>query len=312
MVINYDIPWNPVRVIQRVGRINRISKKVFEQLFIVNFFPTEKGAQLVQSREIASNKMFLIHEILGEDAKIFDIDETPSPAGLFERITKSPDEMEEESFYTIVLKKYLAIKKELPDLIEKLNHFPTRVKVAKHGAEEELLVFFKKGRLYVQGIQYDAPGDGSPFTSSYEDVFEKLVCKEDEPRLELSQNFWNSYQAVKDFRESFHEYGGAKSLETRAINNLKTLTKKPWEDIKPLLGFMKMLLDDILNYGTLSDFTLRRIANLETTIESKRKATENEIAALRSELGDEYLTVIKNNQVRIRKEIIIAIENQKL
>jgi len=27
MVINYDIPWNPVRVIQRVGRINRISKK---------------------------------------------------------------------------------------------------------------------------------------------------------------------------------------------------------------------------------------------------------------------------------------------
>ncbi|MBT9538195.1 MAG: SWF/SNF helicase family protein, partial [Nitrospirae bacterium] len=31
MVINYDIPWNPVRVIQRVGRINRISKKVFDE-----------------------------------------------------------------------------------------------------------------------------------------------------------------------------------------------------------------------------------------------------------------------------------------
>ena len=39
-VINYDMPWNPVRVIQRVGRINRISKKVFEELYIVNFFPT--------------------------------------------------------------------------------------------------------------------------------------------------------------------------------------------------------------------------------------------------------------------------------
>ncbi|MBI2314933.1 DEAD/DEAH box helicase family protein [Candidatus Daviesbacteria bacterium] len=57
MVINYDIPWNPVRVIQRVGRINRISKKVFDSLYIVNFFPTEKGSQLVKSREIASNKM---------------------------------------------------------------------------------------------------------------------------------------------------------------------------------------------------------------------------------------------------------------
>src|SRR3989338_5336641 len=51
LVINYDIPWNPVRVIQRVGRINRISKKVFNELYIVNFFPTEKGAELVKSRE---------------------------------------------------------------------------------------------------------------------------------------------------------------------------------------------------------------------------------------------------------------------
>ncbi len=58
MVINYDIPWNPVRVIQRLGRINRISKKVFDELYIVNFFPTEIGAELVKSREIASNKMF--------------------------------------------------------------------------------------------------------------------------------------------------------------------------------------------------------------------------------------------------------------
>ena len=76
-VINYDIPWNPVRVIQRVGRINRISKKVFHELRIVNFFPTERGAELVKSREIAGNKMFLIHSTLGEDSKIFDIDEEP-------------------------------------------------------------------------------------------------------------------------------------------------------------------------------------------------------------------------------------------
>jgi superfamily II DNA/RNA helicase len=46
MVINYDIPWNPVRVIQRVGRINRISKKLFDELYIVNFFPTEQGGRI--------------------------------------------------------------------------------------------------------------------------------------------------------------------------------------------------------------------------------------------------------------------------
>lgn len=117
MVINYDIPWNPVRVIQRVGRINRISKKVFDGLYIVNFFPTEKGAELVRSREIAGSKMFLIHNTLGEDAKIFDIDEEPTPAGLYERIRQNPDKMEEESFYTKMLKRFLEVKKENPQLI---------------------------------------------------------------------------------------------------------------------------------------------------------------------------------------------------
>ena len=40
IIINYDIPFNPTRVIQRIGRINRVNKKVFEDLYIYNFFPT--------------------------------------------------------------------------------------------------------------------------------------------------------------------------------------------------------------------------------------------------------------------------------
>src|SRR3989338_10064245 len=39
-IFNYDIPYNPTRVIQRVGRINRINKKMFDELYIYNFFPT--------------------------------------------------------------------------------------------------------------------------------------------------------------------------------------------------------------------------------------------------------------------------------
>jgi len=49
-MVNYDIPWNPMRIEQSVGRINRIGKKVFNELFIYNFFPTLKGAEYVRSR----------------------------------------------------------------------------------------------------------------------------------------------------------------------------------------------------------------------------------------------------------------------
>ena len=40
-IFNYDIPYNPTRVIQRIGRINRVNKKVFEHLYIYNYFPTD-------------------------------------------------------------------------------------------------------------------------------------------------------------------------------------------------------------------------------------------------------------------------------
>lgn len=311
MVINYDIPWNPVRVIQRVGRINRISKKVFNKLYIVNFFPTEKGSHLVQSREIASNKMFLIHEILGEDSKIFDIDETPTPAGLFERITKNPDEMEEESFYTKVLRKFLCIQKSHPELIESLKDFPLRIKTAKSGAENELLVFFKKGRLYVQGVKYDETADGKPFTSSFEEVLERIACGAEEPKLELSKEFWSHYLDVRDHKEKFPERASDRSLETRAINNLKTLNKNAWVELIPLKPFIQLLLEDILNYGTLSDYTLRRIANLETTNVEKHSVTEKEICKMQKELGEDYMNNEKTKQSYLRKNIIIAIENQR-
>jgi len=137
LIVNYDIPWNPVRVIQRVGRINRISKKVFDKLYIINFFPTVKGAELVKSREIASNKMFLIHNTLGEDSKIFDVDEEPTPAKLFEKIQQNPDKEEEAGFYTTVLQKFLEVKESNPDLIRSLDKFPPRVKVAKKYNENE-------------------------------------------------------------------------------------------------------------------------------------------------------------------------------
>jgi len=307
MVINYDIPWNPVRVIQRVGRINRISKKVFDGLYIVNFFPTEKGAELVRSREIAGSKMFLIHNTLGEDAKIFDIDEEPTPAGLYERIRQNPDKMEEESFYTKMLKRFLEVKKENPQLIEELKNYPSRIKVAKRSIENELLIFLKKGRMYISGVKYGADKDGQIYSATLEEIFDKIVCDKNESKIPLSSSFWDCYGNVKKFRERFVPTG-EKDLEQRALLNIKTIIANPWQEILAHLDFLRVLREDIIDYGTLSDYTLRRIANLEI---SDHK-TVKEILAFKKELGEDYLQKEKERQKNLSKEIIIAIENQKL
>ncbi|GAB6183220.1 helicase-related protein [Thermodesulfovibrio hydrogeniphilus] len=310
MVINYDIPWNPVRVIQRVGRINRISKKVFNELYIVNFFPTEQGAELVKSREIASNKMFLIHNTLGEEAKIFDIEEEPTPSGLYERIQTNPDYLEEESFYTKALRLYIEIKGKYPELVKNIDNYPTRIKVAKKSSDNELLVFFKKGRLYIRAFNYDEDQLWHP---TFEEVFERIKCEKDEPLLQLSSLFWDKYEQIKNLKESRTQPSTEQSIETKALTNIKTLLQKPWDDLLPFLNFLRTLREDILDYGTLPDYTLRRIANLPTIDEKEesRKKLITELSSLRDTLGEDYLEREKQKLTGLAKEIIIAIENQR-
>jgi len=313
MVINYDIPWNPVRVIQRVGRINRISKKVFDELYIVNFFPTERGAELVKSREIAANKMFLIHNTLGEDAKIFDIDEEPTAAGLYERVLQNPDKLEEASFYTRVLNEFERIKKANPELVKDLKKYPPRIKVAKNFIEHQLLVFLKKGRLYVYIVGYDKNGQEQILQTTIEEVFENIRCEKDEERLPFSDRAWESYEKVKEFKEYRPGPPSEQSLETRALNNLNYLiNSNRREELMPYKNFLRTLREDIIDYGTLSDYTLRRVGNLESNNDKKVKEVINAIEKIRKELGGEdYLQKEKDRQRNLSKEIIIAIENRK-
>ena len=313
MVINYDIPWNPVRVIQRVGRINRISKKVFDELFIVNFFPTQQGAELVQSREIARNKMFLIHNTLGEDAKIFDVDEEPTAANLYDIINRNPDKLEAESFYTTMLKEFERIKQDHPDLVAELDKFPPRVKVAKQSDKDELLVFIRKGRLYIHGAQYEEDNKHIPFQATFDEVFDKIACAPEEKPLKLSERFWDIYQDIKKFRDYRLGPLSDQSIEQAAINVLKSFIFNVSEDrITPVRDFLRVLLEDINEFGTLSDYTMRRIANLEISTEAKLERSIEAIKVLKDELGIDYLEKEKARQKDFVKEIIVAIENQKL
>jgi superfamily II DNA or RNA helicase/HKD family nuclease len=310
-VINYDIPWNPTRVIQRVGRINRISKRVFENLYIYNFFPTVQGATYVKSREIATEKMFLIHNTLGEDAKIFEPDEEPSPSQLFKRIMENPDNMEEESFQTKIRQLYAGIAASSPETIKRIGELPPRIKVAKRFNENNLVVFIKKGLgLFTRGII----GDGSkPEDLVFENSLPLIECKKEEKAVTFSGTFWDSYYNVKEFKESPGTPSSEISIEKKALNNVNTLLQGKIPELESYLPFLRELREDILEYKTLSDYTLRRIANLNSLNKDKAKIqkTRDELEKLRQDLGADYLDKVKSKLGQLETEIIIAIENIK-
>ena len=306
-VINYDIPWNPVRVIQRVGRINRIGKKVYENIYIINFFPTETGADIVRSREIAQTKMFMIHNVLGEDAKIFDPDEQPQASELYRRLTTYRED-KEESFYSRLRKELETILSKDPSLKEGLKNMPCRIKVSKPAEADELLVFVRKGKdLFVAHHPY---GEKLPKVTSFEDVYGSIKADPDTPRLEWSENFWKSYYQILDkhFEKPYIKRG--RGLGERAYNLLKEVIKTEDPVLRPYKKFVSDLIEDLRSFGTLSEHTLSRIVSWKGFLNAPESLAET-IKGLMNELGEDFLDKIQSLRKAEDEEIIIAIENQR-
>ncbi len=87
-VINYDIPWNPSRMMQRVGRVNRVGTK-FKSISTYNFFPTDEGNDEIALTESAKSKIHAFITLLGNDARLLTGDEQITSHNLFDRIKKN-------------------------------------------------------------------------------------------------------------------------------------------------------------------------------------------------------------------------------
>lgn len=315
VVVNYDIPWNPTRVIQRLGRINRIGRKVFQTLYIYNFFPTEQGAEVVKSREIAAQKMFLIHNTLGEDSKIFAPDESPSPAELFKRINRNPEEEEEESLLTTLRKEFYTIKEQHPYLVSGLKDFPARIKTAKEAEENRLLVFRRKGlQLFIHTVPDTASEKLEVQPLLFEEALPHIRCQPDTQRKPLSIRFWPAYEEIKTYREQLLMHRSEQSLHARAENNLRSALANHAAELSEYMPFIRTLLRDLKEYQTLPKYTLRRL----TIVEMNGRVSNRDLARFRAELntirrflGDDYLDRIEQRVKDFRSEIIIAVENIK-
>ncbi len=81
-IINYDLHWNPVRLIQRFGRIDRIGSE-HEVIFAYNFLPEVGIEKNLGLNETLHNRIQEIHDTIGEDSNILDETERLNPEAMY-------------------------------------------------------------------------------------------------------------------------------------------------------------------------------------------------------------------------------------
>ena len=102
VILNYDTPWNSTRLMQRIGRVNRIgSKEPF--VYVYNFMPSAEGDAQIQLVCKAYTKLQSFHILFGEDSKIFSEEETVVHHELVEAINGEESPLQK---YIFELKQY--------------------------------------------------------------------------------------------------------------------------------------------------------------------------------------------------------------
>ena len=220
-IINYDIPYNPTRVIQRVGRINRINRKVFDELYIYNFFPTLTGELETRTRAISTLKMDLIHTLLGEDTKTLTSDEDLK--NYFAKQYKEENSKNESLSWDAPYRNAWLKIKDDEKIMSQVVQIPHRSRIArKIKGINGVVAFAKKSGNYIfafgetpETVQIVSPQIALPMFNGVADS---------EKSLETSMNFDPIYKMTKEhiFKDNTKATvdGGRKQ---DALNRIKLL-----------------------------------------------------------------------------------------
>lgn len=74
IIVNYDTPWNSTKLMQRIGRVNRIGS-VGKNIYNYVFYPSRQGNQIIKLNQIALSKIQTFHTTFGEDNQIYSQEE---------------------------------------------------------------------------------------------------------------------------------------------------------------------------------------------------------------------------------------------
>lgn len=93
VIVHYDTPWNATRLMQRIGRVNRIGTKA-STIYNYVFYPSAQGDALIQLNKTAFMKIQAFHTAFGEDNQVYSEDEILDEVKLFniEAIREQEDE----------------------------------------------------------------------------------------------------------------------------------------------------------------------------------------------------------------------------
>ena len=125
VIVNYDSPWNATRLMQRIGRVNRIGSNA-KAIYNYTFYPSDPGDSIISLKKNSLIKLQSFHSALGEDTKIYSHDEIVKEFHLF-----NSDVRDETDRSLELLREVRALHDTNPTLYRRIKQLPPKSRCAR-------------------------------------------------------------------------------------------------------------------------------------------------------------------------------------
>ena len=213
LVINYDLHWNPLRLIQRIGRVDRLGS-VHDDIYALNFLPETELEEALGIVDRVENRVEEIGRILGEDGKILSPEDKINK-GYMKNIYADEDmDKVEEDVNEIVGSDDLIgpasdlqeLKQEHPGLFDWVAEKDgIRSAMEWDRQYDGVVIVYQQGEYRTPFLVTFRSESGNKESEEKDTVIESVRCPVDEPVAEVdSETFTERYErAVKIARTEF-------------------------------------------------------------------------------------------------------------
>ena len=199
VIVNYDTPWNSTKLMQRIGRVNRIGS-VAPFIHIYNFYPTTKVNNDIELEKRAIMKLQAFHSALGEDSEIYSPDEETQSFGLFDKDVD--EEKDERLAYLMELRKF---REENPQEFRRIRNLPLKARVGrKDRTKKETTICFIRNKK--RDAFYWVKNDTELEEMGFVEVAKEFRADPPEQGIKLhDQHHTQVVFAMKDFKDKLQE-----------------------------------------------------------------------------------------------------------
>ena len=274
VIVNYDLPWAIIRLIQRAGRVDRIGQES-EEIYCYSFFPADGVEKIIRLRTRLNARINENANIVGSDEVFFEGNEQ-NLRDMYNEKSGSLDD-EDDSDVDLASQAYQIWKNatdanpKLKQIIPALSNIIYSTKKTDSAIEDGVITYAKTHNDYDVLTWYNSKGE--MVSQSQKKILAAMACSANEPAQEpLDNHFDLVKKAIDGMKQESTSVSGILgnrfSTRFRIIDLLEHYYQQP-----PTLFFdadkkqqLKYAIDDIYNYQLLegTKFILGRMLRSST------------------------------------------------